>query len=354
MGQGLDKLYKMLGDQGVTEIMINGSKNTFVEIGGLKKGSDLIFSEEDVKEIIDEIFIKAGKIIGYNNPFGDVCLADGTRINIITYPLARCGTSITVRKFDRGLTGIDDLVKEGTLNRKMADFLVSCVKGRVNILFSGATGAGKTTTMEMLSYHIPEQERIVSVEQMAELRLHQENLVNMETRTPDENDKGGVTMTDLIRNALRMRPDRIIVGEVTGPEALDMIQAMSTGHRGTLAVIHGNSPREIVSRLETLVLSSGIKLPVDEIRRMIGNTLNVIVQQERFSDGVRRITHISEARGVLRHEVALQDLFIFSRHGKTPDGKIKGKFRTVMAEYPLFFSDFQRLGLLDEKAFSED
>jgi pilus assembly protein CpaF len=160
-------------------------------------------------------------------------------------------------------------------------------------------------------------------------------------------------LRDLIRNALRMRPDRIIVGEVRGPEALDMIQAMSTGHRGTLAVIHGNSPQEITSRLETLILSSGIKLPIEEIRRMIGNTLNIIVQQERYSDGVRRITHISEARGVERGEVALQDIFIFRREGKTPEGKIKGKFKTVMRMYPRFFADFQRLGLLDEKIFAD-
>lgn len=340
-------------DPKITEIMINGSQDTFLEIGGLKSKIDMIFSEEDINDIIEEFFNKVGKPISYYNPNGDVCLPDGSRMNLITYPLARCGTAITIRKFNRELHSIEDLINEGSMTRNMADFLIACVKGKVNILFSGATGSGKTTTMEMLSFHIPEQERVITIEDTAELRLHQQNLVPMETRTPDKDGKGEVTLRDLIRNALRMRPDRIIVGEVRGPEALDMIQAMSTGHRGTLAVIHGNSPQEITSRLETLILSSGIKLPIEEIRRMIGNTLNVIVQQERYFDGVRRITHISEARGVERGEVALQDLFIFRREGRTPDGKIKGKFKTVMRMYPRFFAEFQRLGLLDEKIFAD-
>ena len=353
MGQGLDKLKKILNDPKVTEIMINGPKATFVEIEGRKHKSDIIFNDTDMQDILEKVFAKEGKTISHFHPYGDVCLEDGSRVNVITYPLARCGTSITVRKFNRELTSLDDLIKEGTLSEKMANFLIACIKGRINILFSGATGSGKTTTMEMLSYHISDQERIVTIEDTAELRLHHPNLVPMETRDPDESGKGEIALRDLIRNALRMRPDRIIVGEVRGPEALDMLQAMSTGHRGTLAVIHGNSPQEIAARLETLVLSSGIKLPVNEIRKMIGNTLDIIVQQERFPDGVRRITHISEARGVERGEVALQDLFIFRSEGKTPEGKIKGKFRTVMRMYPRFFSDFQRQGLLDEKAFAE-
>jgi len=353
MGQGMEKIEKMLGDPKITEIMINGDKLTFIEVGGLKYKLDVIFNEEDMQDIIEEVFNRVGKPISYYYPYGDICLPDGSRVNLITYPLSRCGTSITIRKFNRELHSLDDLIAEGTLTPKMGEFLIACVKGKVNILFSGATGSGKTTTMEMLSHHIPEQERVVTIEDTAELRLHQENLVPMETRAPDKDGKGEVTLRDLIRNSLRMRPDRIIVGEVRGPEALDMIQAMSTGHRGTLAVIHGNSPQEITSRLETLILSSGIKLPIDEIRRMIGNTLHIIVQQERFSDGIRRVTHISEVRGVERHEVALQDLFIFTSHGKGPDGRLKGKFRTVMSNYPRFFAEFQRLKLLDEKIFSD-
>jgi len=353
MGLGADKIRQLLKDPKITEIMINGSRDTFLEIGGTKSKIDLTFTEEDISDIIEEFYAKAGKPISYYNPFGDVALPDGSRMNLITYPLSRRGTAITIRKFNRNLHSLEDLMKEGTMSKKMADFLIACIHGKVNVLFSGATGSGKTTTMEMLSYHIPEQERVVTIEDTAELILHQENLVPMETRAPDKDGKGEVTLRDLIRNALRMRPDRIIVGEVRGPEALDMIQAMSTGHRGTLAVIHANSPQEVTSRMETLILSSGIKLPIEEIRRMIGNTLHIIVQQERFPDGIRRITHISEARGVERGEVALQDLFIFRREGRTPDGRIKGKFRTVMRMYPRFFAEFNRLGLLDEKIFSE-
>jgi pilus assembly protein CpaF len=353
MAQGVEKLGELLKDATITEIMINGPKASWLEIGGKKTKIKVTFSEDDVKDIVDEYFTKVGKTISYYNPYGDVCLPDGSRVNIIMFPLSRCGTAITIRKFDRQLHSLDDLVARDTLNQKMADFLIACIKGRINILFSGATGSGKTTTMEMLSHHIPEQERVVTIEDTAELILHQENLVPMETRTPDKDGKGEVTLRDLIRNAMRMRPDRIIVGEVRGPEALDMIQAMSTGHRGTLGVIHGNSPQEITSRMETLILSSGIRLPVLEIRRMIGNTLNVIIQQERFPDGVRRITHISEARGVERDEVALQDLFIFRREQKKADGSITGKYKTVMRNYPRFFPEFQRLGLLDDKAFSD-
>ena len=354
MAQGIEKIKKLLADPTLTEIMINGYQATWLEIGGGKTKIDVVFSEEDIQEIIDEYFTKVGKIISYYTPYGDVCTDDGSRINIIQFPLARCGTTITIRKFDRELHTLDDLVARDTLNEKMAEFLIACIKGKVNILFSGATGSGKTTTMEMLSHHIPEQERLVTIEDTAELILHQENMVQMETRTPDKDGKGEVTLRDLIRNALRMRPDRLIVGEVRGPEALDMIQAMSTGHRGTLAVIHANSPQDVNSRMETLILSSGIKLPIQEIRRLIGNTINVIVQQERSPDGVRRITHISELRGIERNEVSVQDLFIFRREAKGPDGKIRGRFRTVMRHYPRFFPEFQRLELLDDKAFSED
>ncbi|MBD3264696.1 MAG: CpaF family protein [Candidatus Omnitrophica bacterium] len=353
MAEGVKKLHKFIDDPAITEVMVNGSKATFVEVEGIKKSVDVIFSTEDINEIIDKLFKKEGKFISYFNPYGDICLEDGTRINIITYPLARCGTSITVRKFNKEINDLECLIGKGTLSQKMADFLKACVRGKVNVLFSGATGAGKTTTMEMLSYHIPEQERVVTIEDTAELKLHSPNLVPMETRTANEEGKGEVTLRDLIVNALRMRPDRIIVGEVRGPEALDMVQAMSTGHRGTLAVMHGNSPQEILKRLETLILSSGIRLPIEEIRNMIGNTINIIVQQERFTDGIRRITHISEVRGVMHNEITVQNLFVFRREGRADDGKIKGKFRTVMRNYPRFFAQFQSLGLLDEKIFSD-
>ena len=353
MAKGVEKIKKLLSDPAITEIMINGSVATFIEIEGRKKSIDLVFNLEEIKEAIDEIFKKSGKNVSARLPYADICMEDGSRANVIIEPLARFGSAITIRKFSQDIKSLDDLVNRDALSQKMADFLVACIKGRLSILFSGATGAGKTTTMEMLSFHIPEEERVVTIEDTAELKLHNKNIVSLETRSPDEEGKGEVSLRDLIRNSLRMRPDRIIVGEVRGPEALDMLQAMSTGHKGTLAVIHGNSPQEIVSRLETLILSSGIKLPIEEIRKMISNTIDIIVQQERFSDGSRRITHISEVRGIERGEISIQDLFIFKSQGKTPEGKIKGKFTTTMRMYPKFFADFQKLGLLNDKAFSD-
>jgi len=353
MAKGVEKIKKLLSDPAITEIMINGSVATFIEIEGRKKSVDTIFSPQEIEEAINEIFKKSAKNVSARLPYADICLEDGSRANVIIEPLARFGSAITIRKFSQEIKSLDDLVNRGALSQKMADFLIACIKGRSSILFSGATGAGKTTTMEMLSFHIPEEERVVTIEDTAELKLHNKNIVSLETRSVDEAGNSEVSLRDLIRNSLRMRPDRIIVGEVRGSEALDMLQAMSTGHKGTLAVIHGNSPQEIVSRLETLVLSSGIKLPIEEIRKMISNTIDIIVQQERFLDGSRRVTHISEVRGIERGEIVIQDLFVFKSQGKTPEGKIKGKFTTTMRMYPKFFADFQKLGLLNDKAFSD-
>ena len=353
MSKGVQKIKKLLDDPTITEIMINGSKFTFIEVEGRKKSTEITFSPEEIKEVIDEIFKKSGKNVSSRSPYVDICLEDGSRVNVIVKPLARLGTAITIRKFSKEIKSLDDLVAKDTMSEKMADFLIACIKGGLSMIFSGGTGAGKTTTMEMLSLHIPEEERIVLIEDTAELQLHHGNMVSLETRSSDEDGNGEVTLGDLIRNSLRMRPDRIIVGEVRGSEALDMIQAMSTGHRGTLAVIHGNSPKETLSRLETLILSSGIKLPIEEIKKLVANTVSIVVQQERLLDGSRRITHISEVGGLERGEIVIQDLFTFKSQGKTSDGKIKGKFSSVMKMYPKFFAEFQKLGLLDQKAFSD-
>jgi len=353
MAEGVDKLQKLLDDPKITEIMINGSKATFVETEGISRSIDVKFSDTDIKEVIDGVFIKAGKQVSKNHPYADLCMDDGSRLNIILHPLARFGTAITIRKFSKEIESLKDLLGRGAMSQKMADFLIACIKGKLNMLFSGATGTGKTTTLEMLSYHIPDHERIVTIEDTAELQLHQPNLVSLETKDADPEGKGEVTLRDLIKNALRMRPDRIILGEVRGEEALDMIQAMSTGHKGTLAVVHGSSPKDILSRIEAMVLSSGIKLPLEEIRKMLIATLDIVIQHERFIDGSRRITHISEVRGLERGEIALQDLFIFREEGKTPEGKLKGSFKTTMKMYPKFFAPFQKQGLLDDKIFSD-
>jgi len=353
MGTGREKLNKLLDDSTITEIMINGSRGTFIEVAGKKSKLDIFFTDEEIEEVIDGIFREAGKNVSSVTPYADICMKDGSRANVIISPLSRFGTSVTIRKFYSGLKDIDDLIEQGTLSRKMADFLIACIKGKLNIIFSGGTGAGKTTTLEMLSHHIPEQERIVTIEDTAELKLHHDNLVSLETRVPDEEGKGEVTLQDLIKNSLRMRPDRIIIGEVRGAEALDMIQAMTTGHKGTMGVVHGSSPREVVSRIETMILSSGIKLPIDDIRKMMVNSLDIIIQQERFSDGVRRITHITEVKGLHSGQIELHNIFAYLKHGTTKDGKVRGEFRPVIKNYPAFYSDFIKSGLMNESIFKE-
>lgn len=352
---GYEKIKKLLSDVDITEIMINGTGGVFVEKFGQTSKLEISFKDqEEIMQIITTLFSSQGKRVDKNRPYGDICLKDGSRVNAIIPPLARQGPSITIRKFSSKIKSLEDLIANGTLTKKAADFLKACIAGKLNILISGATGSGKTTTLEMLSCYISEDERIVTIEDTAELKVHQDNLVSLETRDPDEDEKGGVTLRDLIKNALRMRPDRIIVGEIRGEEALDMIQAMSTGHKGTLAVMHGNSPSEVLSRLETLILSSGIKLPNQEIRKMVAETLDIVIQQEQLSDGSRKITYISEVRGVERQEIALQHIFAFRMEGKDAQGKIKGELKPVMRMYPKFFSIFQKLGLLDEKSFSDE
>ena len=353
MSNGREKLKKLLEDTQITEIMINGANGVFIEKSGKKTSLDIKFSDEETEDVIDWVFRENGKNVSPITPYADICMEDGSRANVIIAPLARKGTSITIRKFFSDLDDLDDLIEQGTMSRKMADFLIACVKGKLNIIFSGGTGAGKTTTMEMLSKHIPEEERVITIEDTAELKLHHQNLVSLETRVPDELGKGEVTLRDLIKNSLRMRPDRIIIGEVRGSEALDMIQAMTTGHKGTMGVVHGSSPREVVARIETMILSSGIQLPLDDIRKMIVNSLDLIVQQERFSDGVRRITHITELRGLHERDVELHNLFAFVKQGSTPTGEVRGDFRAVIKTYPAFYSDFVKSGLLNENAFKD-
>ncbi len=348
-------LDKLLEDPDITEIMINGPDKVFVEKGGVKTLTDIKFAgNEDILSMINEIFSKREKRVNENRPYGDVCLEDGSRVNVIIPPSVLQGVAVTIRKFSQNIRSLDDLVKLGSLSRKAADFLIACIKGKLNIIFSGGTGTGKTTTLEMLSYYIPEQERVITIEDTAELKLHHSNLISLETKDPDEQGKGGVSLSDLIRNSLRMRPDRLIIGEVRGAESLDMIQAMSTGHKGTLAAVHGNSPLQVLARLEALILSSGIKLSLPDIRRMIADTINIIVQQEKFDDGTRHITYISEVRGTERGEIVLQDLFKFRKKGRDENGKILGYLKPSMRMYPLFFNAFQREGLLDESIFSDD
>lgn len=353
MGKGREKLDELLKNPKITEIMINGSTGTFIELAGKKHKSDLSFTAGEIEDVINEIFREQGKNVSPITPYADICMKDGSRANVIIQPLSRFGTSITIRKFFDELNDLDDLIEQGTLSRKMADFLIACVKGKLNIIFSGGTGAGKTTTLEMLSKNIDPDERIITIEDTAELKLHHSNLISLETRVPDEKGEGEISLQDLIKNSLRMRPDRIIIGEVRGGEALDMIQAMSTGHKGTMGVVHGSSPKEVICRIETMILSSGIRLPIDDVRKMMVNSLDLVVQQERFSDGVRRITHVTEVKGIYNRDIELHNIFAFQKAGTTPSGEVRGEFRAVIKNYPAFYSDFVKAGLINESIFKE-
>jgi len=351
----LGPIQKLLDDPAVSEIMINGCQKVFIERNGKKIITDVHFaSDDEVYKLIEKIYLAAGKRIASDVPYADVCLEDGTRINAIIPPLARFGVAVTFRKFSKEINSLDDLVKTGTLSQKAADFLIACVKGKVNIIFSGGTAVGKTTTLQVLSHYFAEEQRVITIEDAAELHIERENLVSLETRTPDINGKGGVGLRELIRNALRMAPDRLVVGEVRGEEAIDMIQAMATGHSGTVGVVHGNSPRDVIARIETMVLMSGIRLPLEDVRKMIASTLNLIVHQERMRDGSRRITYITEIRGLDKAEIILNDLFTFKLDKYDESGKVIGALKSSIRYYPLFFQKLQKMGLLADNIFVND
>ena len=347
----LGPLQKLMDDPAVSEIMINGPKKVFVERDGKKTLSDVVFSsEEDLVKTVGNFFSAAGKRIGKDIHYGDVCLEDGTRVNMIMAPVARFGTAVTFRKFSKQINSLQDLVSNGTLTQKAADFLIACIKGKINIIFSGGTSTGKTTLLQMLANYFDPHDRIITIEDAAELRFTQDNYISMETRSPDEDGKGGVSLKDLIANSLRMAPDRIVVGEVRGEEALNMFQAMTTGHSGTMGVVHGNSPKDVVARLETMVLMSGMNIPLLESRKLIASAINLIVHLERMRDGTRKVTYITEVRGLDNNEIQLNDLFTF-HFEKMENDQVVGKLKPTIKYYPLFFQRFQKLNLLPDNIF---
>jgi pilus assembly protein CpaF len=343
----LGPIQVLIDDPLVSEIMINGPHKIFAEKKGKKVLTGISFSsEEELLVLLERVFSASSKRVDADVPYADVCLDDGTRINAIIPPLSRFGISVTFRKFSQEIKTLEDLIKNGTVSQKAADLLVACIKGKVNIIFSGGTGVGKTTTLQVLSRCCLPEERVITIEDAAELRLEQENVISLETKVADKNGRGEVTIRDLIRNALRMSPDRLIIGEVRGGEAIDMIQAMATGHTGTIGIVHGNSPRDVIARLETMVLMSGLQLPLSEIRKMICSTINIIVHQERMRDGVRRVTYITEVRGIEREDIVFNDLFTFQTDAIEENGAIIGALKPSMRYYPLFFQRFQKMGLL--------
>jgi len=307
---GLGPLEPLLEDAGISEIMVNGPDHIFVERRGRLTRTDIVFDDEaHLRRIIERILAPLGRRVDESSPMCDGRLVDGSRINVILPPLAVHGPVLTIRKFARQPLTMIDLIRLGTLIPQAADFLSACVVGRLNLLVSGGTGSGKTTTLNALSSFIPPDERIITIEDAAELQLQQAHVVTLESRPPNLEGRGEITIRHLVRNALRMRPDRIVLGEVRGPEALDLLQALNTGHDGSLSTVHANGPRDALARLETMTLMAGTELPLRAVREQIASAVQLVLHQERGRDGHRRLTHISEVTGIIGDVIGLQDIF---------------------------------------------
>lgn len=324
---GLGPLEDLLADDNVTEIMVNRYDEIFLERAGKLEESEVTFtSDKAVLQAIERIVAPLGRRIDESSPMVDARLKDGSRVNAVIPPLALKGCNITIRKFAKNKLQDEDLIKYNSVTAEMMAFLRVAVIQGTNIVISGGTGSGKTTLLNVLSNHIPDDERIVTVEDAAELKLSQPNLVSLEARPPNVEGKGAVPIRDLVKNCLRMRPDRIVVGECRGGEALDMLQAMNTGHDGSLTTAHANTPRDCIARLEVMVLMSGLDLPIQAIREQIASAVHLIVQQNRFPDGTRKVTHITEITGMEAGMIQMQDIFLFKQKGYGPDGKVQGSF----------------------------
>ena len=322
---GYGPIQSLLDDEDVSEIMVNGPKKVFVEKKGQLTKSNVTFDDDDhVMRIIDRIILPLGRHVDADSPTVDARMPDGSRVNAVVRPVAIDGPSITIRKFRKDKLKPDDLIRFGSLTSQMADFLQACVKARFNIVISGGTGSGKTTLLNVLSGYIPENERIITIEDAAELQLQQDHVMRMETKAANAEGLHAVSIRELVKNSLRMRPDRIVVGEVRGGEALDMLQAMNTGHDGSLTTVHANTPRDAISRIETLVLMAGMDLPIKVVRQQISSAVDLIVQQTRLKDGQRKVTAVTEVAGMEGEIIVLTDVFKFIQTGVTSEGKVLG------------------------------
>jgi pilus assembly protein CpaF len=343
---GYGPIDPLLNDPDITEVMANGPYDVYFEKAGKLHKSDVRFVDEThLRRIIDKIVGQIGRRVDEATPMVDARLPDGSRVNAIIAPLAIGGPFLTIRKFAVDPYQEADLINFGTITQRVADFLRACVRGRLNVLISGGTGSGKTTTLNVVSSYIPNDERIVTVEDAAELQLHQEHVLTLESRPSNLEGKGQVTIRDLVRNTLRMRPDRIVVGEVRGGEALDMLQAMNTGHDGSLTTVHSNSPRDTLSRIETMVLMAGFDLPVRAIREQIASAVDLIIHVSRLKDGTRRVTHVTEVEGMEGEIITLQDLFLFDYGmGVDDDGKYLGRLKATGIR-PTFSEELEQQGI---------
>ena len=328
---GYGPLEPYLRDPDVTEVMVNGFDSIYIERAGRILPDDGTFTDEGhLRRTIDKIVARVGRRVDESSPMVDARLPDGSRVNAIIPPLAIDGSLLTVRKFSTDPYMVEDLIGFGTMTPTVADFLEQCVLGKLNILVAGGTGAGKTTTLNVLSSFIPNDERVITIEDAAELQLHQEHVLRLEARPPNIEGRGEVKIRDLVRNSLRMRPDRIVVGEIRDAAALDMLQAMNTGHDGSICTVHANSPRDVLSRVETMVLMAGVELPMRAIREQVSSAIDLIVQQARFKDGTRHITHISEVVGMEGDIVTMQDIYLFDHSlGFDEEGHSRGSLKST-------------------------
>ena len=343
---GYGPITELLDDDSITEIMVNGPDEIYVEIDGkiIKDDTISFINDDHIIRTIQRIVQPLGRTIDTANPMVDARLKDGSRLNAIIPPLSLKGPVLTIRKFSKNLDSIDDLLRKGTLTTHMAMFLEASVKAKLNILICGGTGTGKTSLLNILSSFIENHERIITIEDAAELRLHQDHVISLETRSMNYEGAGEITIRDLVRNSLRMRPDRIIVGEVRGKEAFDMMQAMNTGHEGSLTTLHANSPEDALNRLETMILMNDMDIPVSAVRGYIENAIDLVVNIERLTDGKRKITSICEVQGMKEGKITLKEIFAFKEKGIAEDESVIGEF--IMYKYnPMVLNKIRRKGI---------
>ncbi len=351
---GFGPIQTLLDDDSIQEVMVNAPDQVYVESEGVLRRTAIRFRDDmHIRRVAERILSVIGRRVDESSPMVDARLQDGSRVNITVPPATPKHPSITVRKFRQDRMSLDDLMSVGTMDQRMAEFLGACTQHKFNILISGGTGTGKTTLLNAISALIPRAERIVSIEDPLELQLQQPHVVSMEARPPDMNGNHAITQRDMLRNTLRMRPDRIIVGEIRGSEAFEMLQAMNTGHEGSMSTVHSNTPRDALSRVENMVLMAGFDLPVKAIREQVASALHVLVHLDRFSDGVRRVTKITEVTGMEGDNVTLQDLFLFEVKGRGDNGEVLGRFRPTGLR-PTFSQELELCGhALDAEMFLE-
>jgi pilus assembly protein CpaF len=350
---GLGPLEPLLADPSICDILINSPSQIYVERGGRLEKSEVTFKDnEHLMRVIERIVSSVGRRIDESSPMVDARLKDGSRVNAIIPPLALDGPVMSIRRFGSDPLRIDALIEKGALTRDIAEMFRMCVHARLNVLISGGTGAGKTTLLNALSAYIPEDQRIVTIEDSAELQLQQPHVVRLETRPPNIEGKGEITQRDLVRNALRMRPDRIVIGEVRGGEAIDMLQAMNTGHDGSLTTIHANTPRDALSRVETMIQMTGMRLSEKAMRSQVASAIDLVIQVARLSDGTRRVTSISEITGMEGDIITMQEIFLFERRGVDKEGKVVGQFKATGVR-PRFAERLKQYGMQLPRAFFE-